>query len=128
VIVVPEVGATGAGRDPVPAMFRAGAAALVRFRAVDWGPRVRINLVVAAGAGPSPLGTGPVRPAEIAEAVYFLAGPGARFITGATLPVDRGAGLYWTMGGVGHERGGRSPTRTTGRETLNRKVRWKPHG
>ncbi|MFG1529688.1 MAG: hypothetical protein AAFA34_00215 [Thermoplasmata archaeon] len=101
VVVVPGIGPAGSGADPIPSILAAGAAALVRFRAVDWGPRVRINLVAAAGDRPSPLGTGPVRPLEIAEAVYFLAGEGARFITGATLPVDRGAGLYWTMGGAG---------------------------
>lgn len=105
VIVVPGIGPAEPGADPVPSVLAAGAAALVRFRAVGWGPRVRINLVAAAGAQPSPLGTGPVTPAEIAEAVYFLAGEGARFITGATLPVDRGAGLYWTMGGTGDARG-----------------------
>ncbi len=101
VVVVPGIGPAGSGADPVPAILAAAGAALVRYRAVDWAPRVRVNLVPAAGARPSPLGTGPVRPDEIAEAVYFLAGEGARFITGATLPVDRGAGLYWTMGGAG---------------------------
>ncbi|MHB1435346.1 MAG: SDR family oxidoreductase [Thermoplasmata archaeon] len=105
VIVVPGIEASAAGADPVPTVLGAGAAALVRVRAAEWGPRVRINLVAAAGPRPSPLGNGPVIPSEIAEAVYFLAGEGARFITGATLPVDRGAGRYWTMGGVGDERG-----------------------
>jgi 3alpha(or 20beta)-hydroxysteroid dehydrogenase len=47
---------------------------------------------VGAGVGLTPLGRlGEV--ADMADAVVFLASDGARFITGAGLPVDGGMGM-----------------------------------
>jgi meso-butanediol dehydrogenase / (S,S)-butanediol dehydrogenase / diacetyl reductase len=81
----------------------------VRSLAVDWGPRgVRLNVVAPSftltelteGVGRDEGSLAPFvdrialgrpgEPADYAPAVLFLAGPGARYITGAVLPVDGG--------------------------------------
>ncbi len=105
---------------PLPAYSPSKAAIhqLTKVLAGDLGPRgVRVNAVapgfvmtealrarVQAGErdvsvmeGQKPLRR-VVEPDEIADAILFLSGPGARAITGATLPVDNGwlAGLAYT--------------------------------
>ncbi|WP_436499734.1 SDR family NAD(P)-dependent oxidoreductase [Actinokineospora sp. HUAS TT18] len=91
------------------AAAKAGLQSFTRSAAVEWGPLgVRVNAVAPGFVAvdrnrhiwqdPDQLGrlsaTYPLRrvadPTEIARAVTFLAGDGASFITGVTLPVDGG--------------------------------------
>ncbi len=97
---------------------RAGVAALTEALAVEWAPLgIRLNCIAPGAiasegwavyrediphryAQASPLrraGT----PWEVAEAVIFIGGPAARFITGQTLHVNGGTNLWgetWTAG------------------------------
>ena len=102
---------------PVPGLAhycasKAGLEALVRSAALELGPRgVRVNAVLPglvrtplmepmlarpgvteAFLAQTPLGR-VAEPAEVADVVAFLASPGARWITGASLPVDGGMSL-----------------------------------
>ena len=95
---------------------KAGLFALTRSLAVALAPRVRVN-AVAPGTVRTPmtqtLWEDPRRreavrrtiplgrwgeAEDVADAVLFLAGPEARFITGATLAVDGGQQHHWTVG------------------------------
>lgn len=96
---------------------KAGLLHLTRNLAVALAPRHRVNAVAPgmvmtdmtratltdpAGAK-AVLGTTPLgrwgEPDDIAKAIAFLASDDARFMTGATLVVDGGASLYWSVGG-----------------------------
>jgi 3-oxoacyl-[acyl-carrier protein] reductase len=97
---------TGAAGRPHVVAAKAGVAGLTRALAHDLAPHgVTVNCVVPgmiatvrdAGSGASahkgkdsPLGRRGT-PEEVAGAVRFLAGPGARYITGQTLHVNGGA-------------------------------------
>jgi NAD(P)-dependent dehydrogenase (short-subunit alcohol dehydrogenase family) len=95
------------------AAAKAGVLSLTRTLAVEWAPhRIRVNAVApgpvhTAGTDQNlwlsteleeavrrgiPLGRFGT-PQEIAEAVYFLASEGSRYITGQVLPVDGGQWL-----------------------------------
>lgn len=110
VVLVGSVHAHGAAPDCAPyAVAKAGLGALARAAATEWGPLgVRTN-VVEPGFVPvernahrwrdpaerarieadHPLGR-LCSPAEIAEAVAFLAGPASSYVNGVCLPVDGG--------------------------------------
>ena len=87
---------------PAYAAAKAGVEGLVRQLALEYGPAgVRVNAVAPAMIGNTHLHdvtegyplqrTG--EPEDVASAVGFLASPGAKFITGVTLPVDGGLSI-----------------------------------
>jgi NAD(P)-dependent dehydrogenase (short-subunit alcohol dehydrogenase family) len=98
---------SGAG---VYACAKQGIRALSRAAASEWGPDgIRVNTIAPLGASPSfktwleakpegpdeYLATIPLRRVgdpeiDIGRVVVFLVGPAARYITGATIPVDGG--------------------------------------
>jgi NAD(P)-dependent dehydrogenase (short-subunit alcohol dehydrogenase family) len=102
-----------AGRRPAPGSAaygaaKAGLANLTQTLAMEWAPKVRVNLVtvgyletedaLAHYGGPEgiaavgrgiPMGR-MVQPDDVARAVLWLASPDAAFITGADLAVDGG--------------------------------------
>jgi hypothetical protein len=115
VIPTPRIAAD----DPLGAALAAGRQELVRSWVERLAPRARIDGVAIGDGSPSPLGGGGVTEAEIVEGIGFVVGEGARFLTGATLVVDRGASLFWTMGGSGgsaKEGGGSEPAVTAPRD------------
>ncbi len=99
----------GGARVPGYAASKGGIAQLTKSLAVAWGPDgIRVNAVAPGwirteltGAlhsdsaaseqivGRTPLGRWG-EPSDVADVVAFLAGPQARFITGAIVPVDGG--------------------------------------
>jgi 3-oxoacyl-[acyl-carrier protein] reductase len=97
---------TGALGRPHVVAAKAGLVGLTRALAHDLAPQVTVNCVVPGtidtqrdassgvsahqGRRASPLGRRGT-PEEVAAAVRFLAGPGARYITGQTLHVNGGA-------------------------------------
>ena len=103
VVTVPTLALTGlAGLAPYAAASE-GQRVLAKSAARQWGPdgitvnclAVAPSLVLAdAGPGaslsPPALGTSGDVEADLGPVVVFLAGPGGRFVTGATLSVDGG--------------------------------------
>jgi gluconate 5-dehydrogenase len=78
----------------------AGIEMITRALAVEWASR---GVRVVGAAGPRPAAEGPARrvplghpgsASELAQAVVFLAGPDADYITGEVLPVDGGWASY----------------------------------
>jgi NAD(P)-dependent dehydrogenase (short-subunit alcohol dehydrogenase family) len=101
------------GSRPSPGTAAYGAAKaglhhLVTSLAIEWGPAVRVNCVVPGFVATEAVGaqygdpatvaavaaTVPLRrmatPDDVAQACLFLASPGARYISGACLPVHGG--------------------------------------
>ncbi|HET7531247.1 MAG TPA: SDR family oxidoreductase [Mycobacteriales bacterium] len=110
--VIVNIGSLSGGRpSPGTAAYgaaKAGLANLTQSLAMEWAPKVRVNLVtvgyleteqadlhygdaagVAAVAAAVPMGR-LVRPADVAAACLFLASPDAGFVTGADLAVHGG--------------------------------------
>lgn len=115
VLVAPPRGVTSDGAD---ADLRAGLASLVSRLARSLGPGVRINLVQPGpwdgprGAHLPPVLSRTGRPEDIASAVLFLLSESSRFVTGAVLAVDGGAGLRWSLDGVENAASDREPPPT----------------
>jgi 3-oxoacyl-[acyl-carrier protein] reductase len=95
---------TGAAGRPHVAAAKAGLVGLTRALAHDLAPRgITVNCVVpglieTVRSSPSAHGSASLMqrrgtPQEVAAAVRFIAGPGARYITGQTLHVNGGGYL-----------------------------------
>jgi NAD(P)-dependent dehydrogenase (short-subunit alcohol dehydrogenase family) len=108
--VIVNIGSVSALRpSPGAAVYgaaKAGLWNLTQTLALEWGPKVRVNFIsagmidtdqghygdaesVARVEATVPLGRLGT-PADVAEAVVFLASPGAAFVTGSNLVVDGG--------------------------------------
>jgi NAD(P)-dependent dehydrogenase (short-subunit alcohol dehydrogenase family) len=116
--VIVNIGSVAA-RRPAPGTSaynaaKAGLVVLTRSLALEWAPKVRVNLVSAglvqteadayeAGVEKTiPMGR-LATPADIGAACLMLAGPTASFITGADLYVDGGGEnpAFLSVGGTG---------------------------
>ncbi|HVT71129.1 MAG TPA: SDR family oxidoreductase [Trebonia sp.] len=102
-VAVTSVNATLAAPGlPAYAAAKAGVEGLVRQLALEYGPRgIRTNAVAPGMIGsvglPKVTEGYPLQrtgtPADVAEAVFFLASDAAAFITGCVLPVDGGLSI-----------------------------------
>ncbi len=110
-VIVNVASVSGTRPSPGTAAYGAAKAGLLNLTqslAVEWAPKVRVNAVtpglvhteqsqlhygdaagIAAVSATVPLGR-MAEPRDVAEACFFLASPGARYVTGANLLVHGG--------------------------------------
>jgi NAD(P)-dependent dehydrogenase (short-subunit alcohol dehydrogenase family) len=110
-VIVNVASVSGTRPSPGTAAYGAAKAGLLNLTqslAVEWAPKVRVNAVtpglvhteqshlhygdaagIAAVAATVPMGR-MAEPRDVAEACFFLASPGARYVTGANLLVHGG--------------------------------------
>jgi len=110
-VIVNVASVSGTRPSPGTAAYGAAKAGLLNMTqslAVEWAPKVRVNAVtpglvhteqshlhygdaagIAAVAATVPMGR-MAEPRDVAEACFFLASPGARYVTGANLLVHGG--------------------------------------
>jgi NAD(P)-dependent dehydrogenase (short-subunit alcohol dehydrogenase family) len=110
-VIVNVASVSGTRPSPGTAAYGAAKAGLLNLTqslAVEWAPKVRVNAVtpglvlteqshlhygdaagVAAVAATVPMGR-MAEPRDVAEACFFLASPGARYVTGANLLIHGG--------------------------------------
>jgi NAD(P)-dependent dehydrogenase (short-subunit alcohol dehydrogenase family) len=125
-VIVNIASVSGVRPSPGTAAYGAAKAGLIhltRTLAIEWAPKVRVNAIVAgpietelahlhygdaagiaAVAGTIPLGRLGT-PDDVADAVVFLASPGAAWISGAAITLDGGGERPAFLGAVERSRG-----------------------